>query len=557
MTDQKKVKLPFIIQTVVMVYCAGNAMTIATPLPPISSPRLAPKAPMAAAQSAPSAPADTVALGQPARRHPTVPDWRFAWKYKTEDFKTDSAKTAQFVDDYLKNEAEFFAKARHPESGLTYDGWNLDPATGKPESVRDFSAASKECLDIALCIKALYKDPMISKVVSPGDPSKAPEVAAGILAKKIKAYKHYREEFPGFGGYVTWFKSGAEMAPIDGWNRSIPTLDMGEMIWSLLLAEKALKDNGRPEIAAGYKEYNDHLISTAKKMLFEPKSGGVRGQVIVSDPKDPNATYSGDGITTGEHGVHEGQMIVLFMTLFGGLDKEARDHIWDGIKMKRLEHRYGTTWEGFWASPHEEWAHMFLPYHDVQGYKDLFRIREEIRSHNAVDHHYPGFGASAHHPTEKKYMSAAGIESVGSQPLEYQNTYTPYGAFPMLLQFAGKLQGNVGLAWLHNMLMGPKLQGPFGAGESGNNEGTGAAPIKTIDASFTNLLAMSGGLEKETAAMLKERGKYNQFIERMTSEYNESFQDAPLREVGDFAYPIAPAPVGTREYPFFADKSAK
>lgn len=553
---KKKFNVSFISCAALLVYFAGKTMTIATPLPPVSTHTPRPAVPLTAPPTQ-GTPIDSVALAVDAPQGDVIPSWRFAWKYKTEDFKSSPAKALQFTEDYLRHEAEFFAKARHPESGLTYDGWNLDPKTGQAQSVRDFSAASKECLDIALCVKALYNDPMISKVVSPDDPSDAPRVAADILAKKIRSYKAYRQEYPGFGGYVTWFKSGAEMSPIDGWKASVPTLDMGEMMWSLLLAEKALKDKGHQEIATGYKEYNDHLISTAKKVLFEPKSGGVRGHVQVSDPKDPDATYSGDGITTGEHGVHEGQMIVLFMTLFGGLDKEARDHIWEGIEMKRVEHRYGTTWEGFWGSPHEEWAHLFLPYHDIEGFKDLFRIREKIRAQNAVDRNYPGFGASAHHPTENRYMSAAGIEGVNSQPLEFQNTYTPYGAFPMLLQFAGELSGNVGLAWLHNMLMGPKLQGPLGAGESGDNLGSGAAPVKTIDASFTNLLAMSGGLQKETAAMLKERGKYRQFIEEMTSEYTEAFGDAPLREVDDFAYPKGPAPVGTREYPMQIRSSAK
>jgi hypothetical protein len=152
-------------------------------------------------------------------------------------------------------------------------------------------------------------------------------------------------------------------------------------------------------------------------------------------------------------------------------------------------------------------------------------------------------------------MSAAGVEGISSQPLEFQNTYTPYGAFPMLLQFAGELTGNVGLAWLHNMLTGPRLQGPFGAGESGDNAGTGAAPVKTIDVSFTNLLALAGGLQKETADMLKEKGVYEQFKERMTAEYEEAFGNAPLRDPVDFAYPTAPAPVGTREYDFFQKKS--
>ena len=377
------------------------------------------------------------------------------------------------------------------------------------------------------------------------------------MGKKLKSYQKYQEQFPGFAGHVTWFRSGEEMTPLGEWKQAVPTLDMGEMAWALLLAEWALKKGGHEELAAGYKEYNDKLQSKAKEILFEPKSGGVRGHVQISDPKDPNATYSGDGIMTGEHGVHEGQMIVSYMTLFGGLTQQQQDHIWDDIEMKRVEHRYGTTWEGYWGSPHEEWAHLFLPYHDVSGFEDLFRIREKIRSNNAADRDYPGFAASAHHPTEDKYMSAAGVEAIGSQKLEFQNTYTPYGAFPMLLQFAGELSGNVGLAWLHNMLVGPKLQGPMGAGESGDNAGTGAAHVKTIDVSFTNLLAMSGGLQVETREMLQDKDKYRQFVSRMNSEFDEAFGDAPLREPVDFAYPKAPAPQGSREYDFFSDSNQK
>lgn len=550
-----KFKYPFTLCLVTLVYTCGVNSTIADPLriSPSRLPQVARQAQPVAKASTP-APTDKVELSSNSE---TLPEWRFAWNYKTEDFKSNPAKAEQFLKDYLKHEADFFAKARHPESGLTYDGWNLDPKTGQPESARMFSAASKECLDLGMCIKAIYGDPLIAQVVSPDDPSKAPEVAADILAKKLRSYEKYQEQYPGFAGHVTWFDSGEQMTPVKEWKQAVPTLDMGEMAWTLLLAEKALKDTGYTETAEGYKAYNDKLQATAKDILFEPKSGGVRGHVHISDPKDPNPVYSGDGIMTGEHGVHEGQMVVSYMDLFGGLDKEARDKIWDDIEMKRVEHRYGTTWEGYWGSPHEEWAHLFMPYHDISGFKDLFAIREKIRSQNAADRNYPGFAASAHHPTENKYMSAAGVEGISSQGLEFQNTYTPYGAFPMLLQFAGELTGNVGLAWLHNMLVGPKQQGPFGAGESGDNQGTGAAHVKTIDVSFTNLLAMSGGLQKETAEMLKERGKYEQFIERMSSEYEETFGNAPLRDPIDFAYPTGSAPVGSREYDFFAEPAKK
>lgn len=470
------------------------------------------------------------------------PEWAFAKRYTTSEIFSDQSKAAQFLDDYLKREAEFFALARDPKSGLTFDGVDLDPKTGQAQSVRAFSAASKECLDLGLCVKALYGDPTISKVVSPKDPSKAPEIAAEILSKKIGSYQRFAQEYPGFNGYFTWFESGEKAVPTRDWEKAIPTLDLGEMMWTLMLAEKALRDTGREDLAAKYKTYNDQLQSKSYEAFYEPTKQGVRGHVEIADPKDPNSKFSGLGITTGQHGVHEGQMMILYMTLYGGLDEEQKKKIWDDISMEKVEHQYGTTWQGFWGSPHEEWAHAFLPYREHKGFEDLFRIREKIRSQNAAERSYPGFAASAHNPSGHGYAAAAGIEGVNSQRLDFQHTYTPYGAFPMLLQFAGELTGNVGLAWLHNMLLGPRQQGPLGAGESGDNAGTQAPAVKTIDVSFLNLLSLSGGLAKETAALLEEQGKYDEFMMIMDGEYREAFGDDALREPVGFALPKSPAP---------------
>lgn len=506
---------------------------------------LAPTAPgLSPSKAAPSVASSTLeSISDSFETSPSsVPDWAFAKRYSTSEILKREDKAGQFLGDYLKGEAEFFALARDPRSGLTFDGVDLDPKTGEAKGVRAFSAASKECLDLGLCVKALYGDPTISKVVSPQDPSKAPAIAAEILEKKIASYQKFAEEYPGFNGYFTWFESGQKAVPTRDWAKAIPTLDLGEMMWSLMLAEKALRDTGSKDLALKYKAYNDQLQSKAYEAFYEPTKQGIRGHVEISDPKDPNSKFSGTGITTGEHGVHEGQMMVLYMTLYGGLTQEQKDKVWDDISMTRVEHKHGTTWQGFWGSPHEEWAHAFLPYRDHQGFGDLFRIREKIRSHNAAERDYPGFAASAHDPSGHGYAAAAGIEGVNSQKLDFQHTYTPYGAFPMLLQFAGELSGNVGLAWLHNMLLGPRQQGPLGAGESGDNAGTQSPPVKTIDVSFLNLLSMSGGLAKETRALLQEQGKYDEFLQVMDGEYRETFGDVSLREPESYGLPKKPAP---------------
>ncbi len=474
------------------------------------------------------------------------PRWRFATDYTAEQILTSPQEARRFLEQYLDAEAVFFAAARDPQSGLTFDGWDLDPRTGEPRQARRFSAASKECLDLALLIKALRGDPLIAQVVCRQDPAGARTEAARLLAQKIRSYHAYRDAYPGFAGYLGWFTSGPEAVPMGEWKKAFPTLDMGEMIWALWLAEWALRQEGFEQLAWEYASFNSGLADTARRALFNQSLGGIRGRVEISDPLSPEATFSGDALTTGEHGVHEGQMLLLFMSLYGGLTEAESDRVWENIRMRRIEHPAGTTWQGFWGSSHEEWAYLFLPYRDLPGFRNLFRIRQKIRTRNAAERDYPGLAASAHHPLGQGYMSACGIEGIGSQPLEHQDTYTPYGAFPVLLQFAGQAVGNVGLAWLHNMLLGPGMQGPFGAGESGDNAGTGTAAVKTIDASFTTLLALSGGLEKESAAMLREHGKYHQFLAIMQREYDEAFSGEPLREPADFALPKGPAGSGGR-----------
>lgn len=474
-----------------------------------------------------------------------LPVWDFARRFSTSEILGSASCSKNFCRRWAVAESRFFAAARDPRSGLSFDGWDLDPITREPLRVRAFSAASKESLDLALLLKAVQGDPYICLVVDPDNPERARAKALNILDKKVEAYWRYYQEYPGFSGFFGWFYSGPKAVPMQGWQRSFPSLDLGEMLWALKLTEYVLSESKEPEcqrLAARYAEYIALLTKNAKRALYSSELGGVRGIVKVGNPFSADTSYSGDQLVRGQHGVHEGQMVVLFLSLYGGLSASESDAAWDKIAMKRIEHPLGTTWQGFWGSPHEEWAYLFLPYRRLPEYKNLFRIREKIRSQNAVRRGYFGLAASAHHPLGKGYMSAAGIEGVASEPLEHQDTYTPYAAFPLLLEFSDKSCGNLGLAWFQHMLLGRQMLGPFGVGESGDNAGTGSAPIKTIDVSFVALLANSGGLAKEAAEMLHHDGKYEEFTHILLREYYEAFGEAPLREPLDFALPNGSRP---------------
>lgn len=476
------------------------------------------------------------------------PDFRFARGYSREELLRGGARAGAFVQDYLDREAAYFAVARHPQSGLARDGLKLDPVTGQPVQARPWSAPSKECLDLGVFVKALEADPKACRFVSPSNPAGAREEAARVLGQKLDTYQRFHEANPGYGGFLPWFTAGSDLTPTADWQGEVPGLDNGEWVWSMLLAERALRKAGLDDLADGYGEYNRMLRRNVVPVFLDAERGLVRADVRVVDPTSANSTHETIldkpgrmSYLTGEHGVHEGSMMVHYLTLFGeGLPEGTADRIWDGIRMDRVEHPHGTTWEAFWGSSHESWAFLFLPLRQVPEYRDLFRIREEIRTQNAAQRGYPGLATSTNRPGGDGYLDGAGIEGLGTQPIRNNHTYAIYGAFPLLLQFASAgtpAAGNIGLAWLHNMLAAPQMQGPLGGGESGTNDGTAVSSLKTIDGSLPNVLALMGGLERETAELLKEEGLLDRFQARVRSEYRESFGTRPLRSPSGFALP--------------------
>ena len=474
------------------------------------------------------------------------PAFCIADKYTNREILEDPAKAKAFEDEYLAGESKYFDVVHDPKTGLIYDGVNLDPKTGEVQAVRNWSAPSKECLDLGVLVKALEGDPKAAIVVGHGDPAAAKAKAEELLGKKIGAYNDFQANNPGYAGFLPWYgiEDGKATAKPD-WKNKIPGLDNGEWMWTMLDAEQALRNAGSTELADKYGKYNQMLQDNVTKVFYDPQGHACRGDVQILDPGNPDTGYAPvnpGSYMTGEHGVHEGSMLIHYLTLFGkGLPEGAADKIWGNIHMKRVENPHGTTWQGFWGSAHESWAYTFMPLRDDKDYANLFRIREEVRSQNAAERGYPGFATSVNGP-KGDYLSAAGIEGIGSQPVTAQNTFTPYGSFPMLQEFSDKTGPNYGLAWLHNMLEAPRMEGPVGSGESEDNNGDAFAAMKTTDGTLPIWLAMMGGLEKETAQVMKDKGVYDTFMNRIDSKYQETFGSAPLREPEGFAAPGVEVP---------------
>ena len=468
----------------------------------------------------------------------------------------DAKAADRFLHDFVRREAKFYEIARDPDTKLTFDGIQVDGA-GQPNARRHWSAASKESLDIGIAIKALEGNSLAAEYTAGGDIKLARAKAANLLNVKMDSYLKFNKANPGYGGMLPWFYSGKTITPTPDWQGKVPGLDNGEWLWSMMTAEHSLRRNGFVEVADRYRSYLDITSTSVVPMFYDAGAGKVRGDVDVVDPKSLHSAYRtmGDDSPTskymtylsGDHGIHEGAMMVHYVTMFGkGLPKEAPDRIWSDIKMQRVEHKAGSTWQAYWGSAHESWAYLFMPFRDDTRYADLFRIREQIRSQNAVARGYAGFATSTNDPRTGGYLDGAGIEGISKMAIRNNDTYAAYGAFPALLQHVGTgtaatADGRVALGWLANMLHGPKMYGPLGGGESATNDGTATALMKTIDGSFPLLLSMMGGLEQETADMLRSTGTYDAFRKRIAGEYDEAFGAAPLRETGGFVAPtVAP-----------------
>lgn len=108
------------------------------------------------------------------------------------------------------------------DNAMSYDGTLLDPITGlavaNAGGRHNFSAASKESLQVMVYAHALAGDRAAARFVSPGSPRDAPEIAYQLMQKKLATYLAFNASFPGFGGYLPWYNNtNANIEPTWDW----------------------------------------------------------------------------------------------------------------------------------------------------------------------------------------------------------------------------------------------------------------------------------------------------------------------------------------------------
>ncbi|MDP2929926.1 MAG: hypothetical protein Q8O01_07720, partial [Candidatus Omnitrophota bacterium] len=455
-----------------------------------------------------------------------VQPYQFAHKYTIEGVVQNPKEAEAFIREYFKWEAEFYKKIRI--SGIAMDGFDLDKDTLSPLKMRDLTAASKECLDLAVQLKILTGNKYGVILTGQNDVDAARRMAINILKEKMDAYEEYNRSFPAFGGFLTWSTMRyGKIQPASDWSDRLPALDAGEWAWPIYTAYHILKNIGENDLAARYEKYFKMLVKNAPSIFYDTNLRKIRAEVKIQNPKAKSVdvrNYSNNTAGYYLDDCYEGMMMACFLASFTDLPQSEKDHIWSDINMEKITTAYGTTYKG-WplqspldGSPHTKWAFMFLPFTDNPIAMKVYQLQEKIRTNInkygiPVSTNTPGaIGYTAYEP----------------------NVFGLYGPFSMI--FGQTLQGDVtqnnyGLAWFLNVLQADKMQGPLGSGESlsvtpGTNKLEEISAIVTVDGKLLLSLAMMGGIQNETREALKADGLYDRFMTPVHRLYAATFGDA-------------------------------
>jgi hypothetical protein len=474
-----------------------------------------------------------------------------------------SAKqTRRFMDKVARKENRFYQPGVgfDGRTGMTFDGQNIDFKTGKPVFTRSWSAPSKESLHVALLVKALAGDRTAQIMISPDPkhPAEARQRALDVLTRKIASYEKFNREYPGFGGFLPWYQvADGHAAPVptvwsqkpdktpvkgEGWENRVPSLDNGQLAWSLYYAANTLKALGYDALAKRYQAHFDLMRKNAVKIFYDPKAKQMRAEARLLRGNKVAPTRNAYAINQDNpyylSDAYEGMMFCHFADLFGNWRShpEGKEAIWATprrtpatykvpAKGKQSTSTAGSEitivkpWVG---SSHEEWGQVLLPFSDVAIDKKLFLNSQRARTSYSALNGIPGLFASVHAPIKKtaapEYRGLLGYRAPGAtiERSVSRDIVTPYAAFPLALVPGGK---PLFATWLKTMTDAPRMFGPCGIGESCSVKGDKMAPCLTWDGKALPMLAYMGGIRNEVRSFLQRDGLYTPFVKRVEADY--------------------------------------
>ncbi len=439
-----------------------------------------------------------------------------------------------FIHDVLYWEGKFAQPGvgYNGANGMTYDGTLLDQKTGLAHANgagrHNFSAASKESLHVMVLAKALAGDAHAARFISPDSPSAASGKAYQVMQQKLATYLTFNKTYPGFGGLLPWYNNTyATLAPTDDWVDRVPGLDNGELLWAVYGAVQVLQSSSRPryrELGDQWNAWLDYAKVHVAKMFYHG-DGTVCAVVTLKQalaPNDPRQTYTCEG-TGVLNDPYEGELFTWWLYFFGGLSDRDKRALWIAKRPQLMGTEYNkhgigpiTVQKGFWFSSHEQWKVLEMPYYDIKLVKRLYTNAERARTCNSAARHIPGEYASVNNVTDSTgeiigYISNAGIPNISNQTKQELDVITPYAVFPTLL-VEGERGRSVGMAWWWNMVMGKKMQNPYGSTESERVDGTAISSFVSWDSKITTVAALLGGVVDEVREKMKADGMYSEFL---------------------------------------------
>ena len=604
------VVLPILLSTLVLVLLvrlpsSTSSRSAHTPSP-IASPSSPSPSPSSAFPYLPS----TLSLSSVSAPSFTPSPCRYASLFPPSALLINATLRAQFLLDLLYWEGHFLHPTPcgpfqspssyvglHNVTGVTLDGHRLAVDTGLPiGDPHPFTAASKESLHVALLALALSSTPatpLASLFLSPTSPSTASVSTLQQLRVKVNSYDEFNCRYPGFGGFLPWVHvNDSGLSPQSGWERTVPGLDNGQLIWAVLALTRQLETRwpeqlhtplptsshcaGSPDwpvlsspsttVAQRYRLLITRWRANLMAVFYDGQ-GRFRDVAHLRNATDPRVIPS-QYFTDPEcddcylDDPYEGELFTTFAYLYcdwGGDDRQA---IWvrkraklAAATLKLTSGEEVTVQRGFWFSAHEQWKYLFLPYRDVPINDRVFVLCEKARLAWSVQQKIPGLYASVNGlaPTDDfnfPYDSDCGVEPIASQPVTNRDIITPYGTMNLMLLMypprsspAANSTTPIGLVWLANSIRSNRGQSCFGVTEGSAVNGTMVAPLKTWDTSVTTVLGLVGGVVDLVREVMEVDGVYGDFVSVVEAEWTRVFGGAGVLKGEGLGWPLPSAEV--------------
>lgn len=420
----------------------------------------------------------------------------------------------------LKPLFDFVKDTLVPKEGIYFQtGIGIHPASGMPYDHRryrlekkilgekgNYTAASKVGVLFPYLVGIIQEKPIFEKA-----PLRREE-AEKILLNALKTIKKYIRDYPTYGGFLPWvdIRPNGSIAPA---NTKIPSLDNGQMTWSLASIVIAFENSESPaqrelaQLAAEIIEVQDYKMfyDEEKKMLF----GTIQKDANSDDWMGDQSYYLQD--------MFEGTLAVLWGILHGQIPEDA----WHNLKIPTIDYvmqngEKVTTMEGFRASFHEHWALIYLPFMETS-LRPLYENFLHIQTDFAQKKKIPGFLSTAYSP--RGTYRQMGIPEIAAEEVD-RNDVSVLFATAMAIT----IDPFTGGTWLKNFYEIEDVVTDFGAVESVGPDGY--ADIFTADAKGVTILSATGGVVDELTDYLKSRqvpgtGKsmYVKFNELLHSKY--------------------------------------